>query len=339
MTVISRIGQSLWRFVCLNVVALDPLRRRRVRTAAKHLVPTKAWATKDATADEIARLALLRVLFLQRETRRVARHGGAEASAMLARAAIETAISGLFCVYVPGAEGLFEGETSKRTKRLLTGFAEAKGMAEVLDQAFAQLGSGKLPSVTAMVEQIKANGGAPSIGSLHTDFYDQISTLYIHGGPLGLIRHVHPRTGATLERPYLAWSKRSAVHIADAMVGLLAAEIAGDGHPDSALFRTYAQTHFRVTWNPLAFLVRRLMVTQVDYRYLPDMIRLVLHLMAKLRLGQPLAKTDIEEVIGKLCLLTQLDPDDPSLTPFSTAIQARLNLLLNVNSDEPNARS
>jgi hypothetical protein len=258
---------------------------------------------------------------------------------MLARAAIETAISGLFCVYVPGAEGLFEGETSKRTKRLLTGVAENEGMTGVLDDALAPLGSRKLPSVTGMVEQIKANGGAPDIGSLHTDFYDQISTLYIHGGPLGLIRHVHPRTDATRERPYSAWSKRSAVHISDAMVGLLAAEIAGDGHPDSALFRTYAQTHFRVTWKPLAFVVRRLMVTQVDYRYLPDMIRVVLHLRAKLKMGEPLAKADCEEVIGKLCLLTRLDPDDPRLTPVITAIQARLNPLLHGNSDEPNARS
>lgn len=339
MTVISRISRFLWRFVCLNIVALDPLRRRRVRSAAKRLVPTKAWATKDATADEIARLALLRVLFLQRETRRAARHVGAEASALLARAAIETAISGLFCVYVPGAEGLFEGETSKRTKRLVTGVVEAVGMAGVLDEAFAQFGSGKLPSVTGMVEQIKANGGPPGIGSLHADFYDQISTLYIHGGPLGLIRHVHPRTDATRERPYPAWSKRSAVHISDAMVGLLATAIAGDGHPDSALFRTYAQTHFRVTWKPLAFVVRGLMVTRVDYRYLPDMIRVVRHLRAKLKSGEPLAKADIEEVIGKLCLLARLDPDDPSLTPVSAAIQANLHLLLDGNSDEPTARS
>ncbi len=318
------VGGFIWRLICLNVASFDPLRRRRVRAAAKRLVPTKAWATKDATADEIARVALLRVLFLQRETRRAARHVEGEASAMLARASMETAISGLFCIYVPGAEKLFEGEMSKRTKRLFAGITEAAGIAGMLDDALAHIGSSKLPSVTGMVAQIVANGGAAGIGSLHTDFYDQVSTLYVHGGPLGLSRHVHPRSEATRERPYSAWSKRSAVHISDAMVGLLAATIAGDGHPDSALFRTYEQTHFRVTWKPLAFVARGLMAARADFRYLPDMIHVVRHLRAKLKAGEPLAKADIEEVIAKLCLCFRLDPDDQTFVPSADAVLTKL---------------
>lgn len=318
------VGRFIWRLICLNITSFDPLRRRRVRSVAKRLVPAKAWATKEPTADEIARLALLRVLFLQRETRRAARHLEGEASAMLARAAIDTAISGLFCLYVPGAEQLFEGETSKRTKRLLAGVAGAAGMAGVMDDAFTQFGSRGLPRVTSMVEQIRANGGAAGIGSLHADFYDQISTLYIHGGPLGLIRHVHPRTEATRERPYPAWSRRSAVHISDAMVGLLAAAIAGDGHPDSALFQTYEQTHFRVTWKPLAFVTRGLMLTSVNYRYLPDMIRVVRHLVAKQKAGELLAKADIEEVVAKLGLLLSLDPDDQTFVPLADSFLTEL---------------
>ena len=318
------VGRFIWRLICLNVASFDPLRRRRVRAAAKRLVPTKAWATADATADEIARLALLRALFLQRETRRAARHVEGEASAMLARASIETAITGLFCIYVPGAEKLFEGEMSKRTKRLFAGITEAAGMAGMLDDALAHIGSSKLPSVTGMVEQIVANGGAAGIGSLHADFYDQISTLYIHGGPLGLIRHVHPRTEATRERPYPVWSRRSAVHISDAMVGLLAATIAGDGHPDSALFQTYEQTHFRVTWKPLAFVTRGLMLSSVNYRYLPDMIRVVRHLVAKQKAGEPLPKADMEEVVAKLGLLLSLDPDDQTFVPLADSFLTEL---------------
>jgi len=324
MNAVTRFGRFIWRLICLNVASVDPLRRRRVRAAAKRLVPAKAWATKDATADEIARLALLRVLFLQRETHRAARHVEGEASAMLARASIETAITGLFCIYVSGAEKLFEGEMSKRTKRLFAGITEAAGIAGMLDDALAHIGSSKLPSVTGMVEQIVANGGAAGIGSLHTDFYDQVSTLYIHGGPLGLIRHVHPRSDATRERPYPAWSRRSAVHISDAMVGLLAAAIAGDDHPDSALFQTYEQSHFRVTWKPLAFVVRGLMVTSVNYRYLPDMIRVVRHLAAKQKAGDPFTEADIEEVVAKLGLLLSLDPDDQTLMPLADALYSKI---------------
>lgn len=118
------------------------------------------------------------------------------------------------------------------------------------------------------------------------------------------------------------------------MVGLLAAAIAGDGHPDTALFLTYAQTHFWVTWKPLALVVRGLMVTPVDYRYLPDMIRVVRHLRAKLKSGEPAARADIDEAVGKPCLLARLDPDDPSPMPVSAAFQGNVQLLLDGNSYE-----
>ncbi len=324
MNAAMRLGRFIWRLICVNVAAFDPLRRRRARAAAKCLVPVKAWATTNATADEIARVALLRVLFLQRETRRAARHVEGEASAMLARGSIETAITGLFCIYVPGAEKLFESEMSKRAKRLFAGVTEAAGMAGVLDDALARIGSNRLPSVTGMVDQIVANGGAAGIGSLHTDSYDQVSTLYVHGGPLGLSRHVHPRSEVTRGRPQSAWSRRSAVHISDAMVGLLAAAIAGDDHPDIALFREYEQAHFRITWTPLAFVARGLMIARVDYRYLPDMIHVIRRLRAKRKAGESFTEADVDEIISRLHLITRLDPDDRSLASITDAVRTQL---------------
>lgn len=296
----------------LNTASFDPLRRRRVRVAAKRLIPAKAWATENATADEIARVALLRVMFLQRETRRAARHAEGEAAAMLARASMEAAISGLFCAHVPGAE------------KLLGGLTEGVDMAGMFDQAFAQIGAGKLSTVTGMVDQIKANGGSAGIDSLHTNFYDQVSTLYVHSGPLGLIRHVHPKTEATRDRPYSAWSVRSAVHISDAMVGLLAATVAGEDHPDVTLFREYETAHFQVTWAPLAFIARGLMATHIDRRYVPDMIRLVRRLSVKAKRGEPFTEADAEEVIVKLNLVTGLKPDDQTYAPFADAFRAKL---------------
>jgi len=319
------VATHIRRLICLNVVAFDPLRRRRVRSAAKRLVPSKAWATKDSKADEIARIALLRVLFLQHEAHRAARHREEEATAMLARASIETAISGLFCIYVPGAEKLFEGEMSKRAKSLFSDFTKDIGMPGILDDALANIGSSKLPTVACMVEQIVASGGAPDLGSLKTNFYDQISTLYVHGGPLGLIRHVHPRTGATRGRPYAAWSKRSAVHTSDAMVGLLAASIAGENDADIALFRAYEEDHFRVTWRPLAFVVRGVLASHVDFRYILDTLRAVRRLRAKRKAGEPLTEADIAELLTKLYMVTRLNPDDPSLAPVEAALRAKLH--------------
>jgi hypothetical protein len=324
MDAVGRFGRFIWRLICFNVAAFDPFRRRRLRAAAKRLIPAKAWVSNDATAEEIARVALLRVLFLQRETRRAARHAEREAAAMLARASIETTISGLFCIHVPGAEKLFDGELGKRAKRLLAGITEGADMAGMFDQAFAQIGSGKLPTVTGMVEQIKANGGGAGIGSLHTNFYDQVSTLYVHGGPLGLLRHVHPKTQRTRERPYSAWSTRSAVHTADGMVGLLAGTIAGKDHADFALFGEYETAHLRVTWTPLAFIARGLMATRVDLRHVPAMIRLVRRLATKAKAGESFTEADVDELIARLNLVTGLESDDQTYAPFANAFRAKL---------------
>jgi len=220
--------------------SFDPLRRWRIRCTAHKLVSDKAWAGDEATAQEIARLALLRVLWLQKQVRRAARNQEDEAAAMLARAAIEGTLSGLYCVYVPGATQAFAGETARRAKKLIAGLADGLG-GDFLAGAFDSLGRGKLPTVTEMVRQITEHGGGAGVGKLHGNFYDQVSTLYIHGGPLGLLRHVHPRTNRTRERPYSAWSRRSAVQTADAMVGLLAAAssvtffIAGEVKPAQGL--------------------------------------------------------------------------------------------------------
>ena len=325
------LGRYIWQSFCQNIVAFDPLRRRQVRIAAKRLVPVKAWVNNDVTANEIARIALLRVLFLQGETHRAARHADEEATVMLARASIETAISGLFCIYVPEAEKSFNGEAFKRMPRLLAGFAESFGLTGAFDSAFDQLRSSSLPPVTEMVKKIKANGGGAGMGSLHTDFYDQISTLYIHSGPFTLLRHVHPKTQRTRERPYSAWSKRSAVHMSDAMVGLLAATIAGNDCPDIDLFRRYMQVHYQVIRMPWGVIIPGLMVTRVNYRYLPDMVKLVLLLISKRKEGKSFSEADAEKFVDALCALASVDSADPTISPIADTFR---KMLINPDSFE-----
>lgn len=324
MGIIEKFISSVWQFICFNLAAFDPLRRRQVRVAAKRLIPTKAWASDDATSDEIARVALLRVLFLQRETRRAARHAEREAAVMLARASIEATISGLFLCHVPEAEKLFSGEIAKRAKSLLVDFANKSDMAGMLDEVFAQIGSGKLPTVADMVKQIKANGGDTEIGSLYTNFYSQISTLYVHSGSLGLLRHVHPKTQHTRERPYQAWSTRSAIHTVDGMVGLLAATIAGKDHTDFVLFNEYKMTHLRIRWTPLTFIVWGVLVTHIDLRQVPAMGRLVWHLRSKAKTGEPFTEADFDECIAILKRSSRGEPDDQAIAPIINALRVKL---------------
>src|SRR5437867_5714754 len=79
----------------------DPARRARVRRHARNLA-TRDPLPQDETAMtglDYARLALLRTLSLQHETRRAVRTRQREAAALLARTSMETCILGLWCLH------------------------------------------------------------------------------------------------------------------------------------------------------------------------------------------------------------------------------------------------
>ena len=80
--------------------------------AALRLVTCHSFPQTSATGDQFAQLGLLRLLWLQRETRRSVRAGHVEASAMLARACVDTCLLGLFCLHVPDAPSRLEGQSS-----------------------------------------------------------------------------------------------------------------------------------------------------------------------------------------------------------------------------------
>ena len=199
-------------------------------------------------------------------------------------------------------------------------------MTGMLDQVFAQIGSGRLPTVVGMIEQIKVNGGNTEIGSLYTRLYDPLSTLYIHSGSLGLLRHVHTKTQRTRERPYSAWSIRSAIHTADGMVGLLACTIAGKDHADFALFSEYKTAHLRITWTPLTFIVRGLLITRIDFRQLPAIAHIIWLLISKSKTGASFTETDIDKLRAILKRLSRVETYEDAVTPVIDALKTKLLL-------------
>lgn len=72
----------------------DPLRRRRMRRACA-LISCSSWPEDQARPADVAQLALLRLLRLQREAHRVAAFQNFESTTLLAGAAVETCIAGL----------------------------------------------------------------------------------------------------------------------------------------------------------------------------------------------------------------------------------------------------
>ena len=141
----------------------DLLGRYRMRRAAGKLVTLITWPGMEATSAETAQLAMLRLLWLQRQTRRAVRGRHREASVMLARACVETLFLGLYCLREPTAVGKLHSANIKAVGDAFAYF-EAAGIvpADVIRQCAARLGEpGPAPKVWRMAEAIdEANGNA-----------------------------------------------------------------------------------------------------------------------------------------------------------------------------------
>jgi hypothetical protein len=95
----SRLSPVAWAVLRTLLPRPDLIQRRRVRSAARNLVTCSPWPGEDATGTDAAQLAVLRLLWLQRQVRRAVRGRHREASVMLARASVETCILGLYCLH------------------------------------------------------------------------------------------------------------------------------------------------------------------------------------------------------------------------------------------------
>ncbi len=164
MPAVTLLGRGLKRYRA----GQDRRRRRQVRDAARRLVPEKAWSAETATENELARVALLHLLWLQEQTGLAARARNSEGAALLARSAVDTVIAGLYCLSVPGAAKRYDAGAGKDLKKLLAQFVTAADVGtEVLDDMLAFLGPGSLPLRATMVSDIAANNGpAAAAGSL-----------------------------------------------------------------------------------------------------------------------------------------------------------------------------
>jgi hypothetical protein len=228
-----RLWPGLKPFVHTFLLAVLPvpdlIGRYKVRRAAGNLVPCDPWPGMAAKGIDAAQLALLRLRFLQRDTRRAVRSRQREASTILARAAIETLITGLYCLHEPGAVAQLQGE-QMRSLPLLLEYLSDSGMIpdDVLAECISRLGLGapaKGPTVETMARRVDTATGDSLAISLYKRYYRPTSTLAVHTGAASLLRHVRG-DGSLSRRPEPTWARRSPVRIADACLGLLTAAVA-----------------------------------------------------------------------------------------------------------------
>ncbi|MEV4708183.1 hypothetical protein [Actinoplanes sp. NPDC049316] len=246
---------ALARTVLRGVLPYPDLPRRiRVRRSA-HALATGSPLPRDeeqVTGEHFARLALLRLLFLQRETRRAVRMRQREAAALLARTGIETCILGLWCLLVPGAAAKLRASEFKTGAAMLT-FLSGTGLIsqQLIRQSVSALGEPqKLPPVAAMAEQIDAEIDAKAIIYLYDVAYRPASQYFTHATNSALRRHVTADYGYK-SRPANSWVRRAPVRLVDACVGVLAGAIANDLEAPADLFVQYGEDHAKRVLPPL----------------------------------------------------------------------------------------
>lgn len=234
--------------------------RHKVRRAARGLGRgCSPWPGMKASGADAARLALLRLLYLQKATRRAVRTRQDEAATMLARVAIETYIAGLYCLHEPGAVARLQNGGLKMLRPMLEFLREDGGILsgvphDVLDECIRRLDAGtpaEGPKVWEMAGKVDAAiGGKIAIG-LYNRFYRPTSNLALHAGAAALLRHVRG-DGRACQRPSRVWGRRAPVRIADACLGGLTAYLARqEGRPSQHAAR-YANRHYERAIPPVA---------------------------------------------------------------------------------------
>lgn len=258
-----------WQFL-RGVLPYPDLRRRwRVRRRALKLVTCEDWPGENATGLDAAQLALLRLVWLQRLTRNAVVERRAEDAAMLARAALETCIVGLYCVHSGDPIAHLSAASHRSAGRVVSYLSDADlGSKAAMDGAVQALSElGPEVNVRDLALWLEREHELVIAAKLYHSYYVPLSHLFTRSYGFALMRHVEP-DGRIRRKPAFPWLRRSAVRMADGCVGVLAANIADKSGIPSALFLRYATDHLDRLMTPaLAFTVKGALRSVPWYRY------------------------------------------------------------------------
>lgn len=246
---------ALARIVLRGVLPYPDLPRRVVvRRRARALATREPWPRDEAavTAEGYARLALLRLLALQHETRRAVQTHQRESAPLLARTAMETCIVGLWCLHDPHAVRKLRASEIKIAPAMLTFMSSAGILPDsVIREAVRALGEPlKLPDVRSMTEQIDSRTGATLAIHLYDMAYRPASQYFTHASGSALLRHVTAKYRYST-KPANSWARRAPVRLTDACVGLLAGALANQIAEPAELFVRYSERHAQRVLPPL----------------------------------------------------------------------------------------
>jgi hypothetical protein len=250
--------RRLWPYARIVIVGYLPcpdlIARFRMRRAARGLITVRTWPDMAATSADVAQLAMLRLLDLQRQTRRAVRGRHREASVMLARASVETLLLGLYCHRETNAVGALHAGNLKALGDALAYLEEAGIVPEsVIRDCVERLGvpAQRHISPWVLVDGIDKANGNKSARSLYRRLYIPLSNFTVHASGGTLLRHVR-RNGRLSPRPSAAWNRRSPARVADAAAGILAADLAQHAEARTGALLKYSHRHEQRTLMPMA---------------------------------------------------------------------------------------
>jgi len=298
----------------------DPLRRRRLRRHAHALVSWTSWPGDTATPVEVAELALVRLLWLQRETHRAARSKQKEAAALLTRTATETCIAGMWAVYGGDTTARLRNQYAKALGGMAKYLAGSVVPSEFVQRLVGSVGEPIGPlSAPSMVEVIIGNDGPIIARNLYERYYVPASALYAHGGVAAMLRHVDSH-GAQTEAPETGWLLRSAVHVADGCVAELAMVIAGATGRPVEPFERYAKVHLSRAMPPVASIGGGGLLRSLNLKSLPRALRGIRTL--RRYLNSDTRRTDSSETAESVIAAAMKDAI--SLSKGDTALQSQI---------------
>jgi hypothetical protein len=147
--------------------------------------------------------------------------------------------------------------------------------ADVVNQSVEAMGvMDGAPNVWMMAERVDSTPSGRGAVGLYRRFYVPTSTFFVHANAASLLRHV--QSNSTLsERPSLPWTRRSAVRVSDACVGMLASAIADSAGKPTASFERYAHAHLALTFTPMAVVVTQGLRRSVRFANLPALMKTI----------------------------------------------------------------
>ena len=234
----------------------DLMRRLRVRRAAKALVTCRTWPEDDTTTGlHAAQLAMLRVLWLQRETRRLTRGRHREAAVLMSRSALETSILGVYCLFAEDPVSRLKADNLRTGFEAIVELLSDVVPRDILKEAITKLGTpNRSIGVRDMATHIDGKLRTDGTSKLYNLVYAPASSYFIHANAGTLGRHIRPDNKLS-SRPTNPWLRRSPVRLADGCVGLLAVHLARFESAPAELFFQYGQAHLSRVLPPLLSLV------------------------------------------------------------------------------------